>query len=103
MSSLDPEFYFAKMFNCLETFLHMLETEKGLEEILQLYHHYWLHQDQKVSVIDENNDKVSGIVTCIDKHGFLVVKLHEGQEVSVQPGNNSFDMMQGLVMPKKSK
>ena len=45
---MDPEFYFAKMFNCLENFLEMLETEKGLEEILQLYHHYWLHQDQKV-------------------------------------------------------
>jgi len=102
ISPLEVEIYFANFYNCLEKFLDMIDTDQGIKDILKLYHHYWLHQDQKVSVINENNDKVSGSVKCIDDFGFLVVKLQDGQEVSVQPGSNSFDMMQGLIMPKKS-
>ena len=61
------------------------------------------HQDQKVSVISENNEKTSGTVKCIDEFGYIMVELPNGEMVSLQPGNNSFDMMQGLIMPKKSK
>ena len=62
-----------------------------------------LHQDQKVSVISENNEKSSGTVKCIDEFGYIMVELPDGEMVSLQPGNNSFDMMQGLIMPKKAK
>ena len=102
ISPLEAESYFANFFNCLENFLEMLDTDQGIEDVLKLYHHYWLHTGQKVSVINANNDKVCGNVKCIDEFGFLVVKLQDGQEVSVQPGSNSFDMMQGLIMPKRS-
>ena len=61
------------------------------------------HQDQKVSVISENNEKTSGTVKCIDEFGYIMVELPDGEMVSLQPGNNSFDMMQGLIMPKKAK
>ena len=33
----------------------------------------------------------------------LLFRFYNGEMVSLQPGNNSFDMMQGLIMPKKSK
>ena len=99
---LEPETYFARFFNCLERFLDMLETEDGKKDILQLYHQYWLHEDQKVSVINENNEKTCGIVKCIDEFGFIMVELPNGKQVSLQPGDNSFDMMQGLIMPKKT-
>jgi len=103
LSPIDKETYFAKFFNCLEKFLDMLETDDGKNNILQLYHQYWLHQDQKVSVISENNEKTSGTVKCIDEFGYIMVELPNGEMVSLQPGNNSFDMMQGLIMPKKAK
>ena len=51
--------------------------------------------------MNESKKEVSGVVKKIDEDGFLVVELNEGERVSVQPGNNSFDMMQGLIMPKK--
>ena len=98
---LDSEIYFAKVFNCLEMFLEMIETEEGMDDILKLYHQYWLHENQNVTVINENNDNIAGNVKCIDEHGFLVVKFPSGEETAVQPGNNSFDMMKGLIMPKK--
>ena len=60
-------------------------------------------EKQNVTVINENNEKIAGNVKCIDEHGFLVVKFPSGEETAVQPGNNSFDMMKGLIMPKKFK
>ena len=52
LSPLDPETYFAKFFNCLEKFLDMLETDDGKNNILQLYHQFWLHQGKLLKVID---------------------------------------------------
>ena len=57
LSPLDPETYFAKFFNCLEKFLDMLETDDGKNNILQLYHQYWLHQGKLLKGID----KCSGV------------------------------------------
>ena len=53
LSPLDPETYFAKFFNCLEKFLDMLETDDGKNNILQLYHQYWLHQGKLLKGIDQ--------------------------------------------------
>ena len=55
------------------------------------------HQDQKVSVISENNEKTSGTVKCIDEFGYIMVELPNGEFVSLQPGKNSFDMIQLLI------
>ena len=54
-------------------------------------------------MISENSEKTSGTVKYIDEFGYIMVELPNGEMVSLQPGNNSFDMMQGLIMPKKSK
>ena len=57
LAPLDPETYFAKFFNCFEKFLDMLETDDGKNNILQLYHQYWLHQGKLLKGID----KFSGV------------------------------------------
>ena len=97
---LSREVFFANVFNTLEKYLTLLDTEEGLKHVLELYHQYWLHQDQIVTVIDENQEKVEGTVKSIDEFGYIVVELENGAKVSVQPGTNSFDMMQGLILPK---
>ena len=53
LAPLDPETYFAKFFNCFEKFLDMLETDDGKNNILQLYHQYWLHQGKLLKGIDK--------------------------------------------------
>ena len=95
------EEFFAEFFNCLESFFDMLQTDEGLENILNLYHEYWLHQDQQVQILNAHGETVQGVVKCIDSDGYLKVELGDGRLESVQPGNNSFDMMQGLILPKK--
>ena len=106
LQKLSREEYFARVFNQLEAFMDLLDQGK-IEEILQIYHKLWLHQNQKVTLITENDnqtDEKTGTVKSIDQDGFLIVELDESLEcVSVQPGNNSFDMMQGLILPKKNK
>ena len=103
MPPISKEIYFAKVFNTLEMFIGLLENgDEGLQKFLKIYHEFWLHQDQEVMLKNENGAKESGIVKNIDSDGFLVVELHQsGDRVAVQPGNNSFDMMQGLILPKK--
>ena len=101
---LSRESYFARLFNTIEKYLQLLETPQGLESLLNLYHQHWLHQDQVVSLIQDDLDsKVDGVVKCIDEFGYIVVQLEDGTRVSVQPGTNSFDMMQGLILPKRMK
>jgi hypothetical protein len=48
--------------------------------------------------------EVSGVIKGIDDSGYLLVKVEtSGKVVSVVPGDNSFDMMQGLIIPKSQK
>jgi len=56
-----------------------------------------------IKIKSENSEKTSGTVKYIDEFGYIMVELPNGEMVSLQPGNNSFDMMQGLIMPKKAK
>lgn len=39
-------------------------------------------------------------IVGIDDYGFLMVRTKDGTTSSVQPDNNTFDMMQGLIAPK---
>lgn len=99
---MSREAFFASVFNTLEGFLDMLSTTNGLAKILQLYHDCWLHSNQEVSVVDESGEPFKAMVKSIDEDGFLRVQLaRDGQIHTVHPGNNSFDMMQGLILPKK--
>ena len=102
---MSRESFFARLFNTIEKYLDLLETDQGLVHLLDLYHQHWMHQDQVVSLIedDSSNNKVQGVVKCIDDFGYIVVQLEDGSIVSVQPGTNSFDMMQGLILPKSMR
>ncbi len=108
---LSREEFFARVFNELEKLMEKLESgDGGLQEVLDLYHQYWLHDQQRVKLIREESsssgepDQVDATVLKIDQDGFLVVKLDSNDEVvTVHPANNSFDLMQGLILPKKSK
>ena len=102
---LSRESFLARLFNTIEKYLDLLETDQGLVHLLDLYHQHWLHQDQVVSLIqdDSSNSQVEGVVKCIDDFGYIVVQLEDGSKVSVQPGTNSFDMMQGLILPKSMR
>ena len=102
LPKLSREEFFSNFFNCLESFFDALDNDdKDLKTLLELYHEYWLHQDQRVQVQDHVGDVIEGIVKCIDSDGYLKVELPNGEMVSLQPGTNSFDMMQGLILPKK--
>ena len=98
---MSREDFLSRVFNCLESFMDMLENEDGLNYLLDLYHENWLHQDQPVQVLDHHGKTVQGLVKCIDNDGYLKVELEDGSLQSIQPGSNSFDMMQGLILPKK--
>ena len=91
--------------NHLEGFLDSIEEsgEDGLSHILDLYHRYWLHGEQEVSLKDPGGSVTRGVVKSLDPEGFLAVQLiPDGKIVSVHPDGNSFDMMQGLIQPKMS-
>lgn len=85
-----------------------MEKPGGPEEVMSLYYGYWLHGDQTVTVRRESmagggsGGEVSGArVKRLDDFGYLVVELPGGGgEATVHPDGNSFDMMQGLIMPK---
>jgi biotin---protein ligase len=96
---LTLEHYVALVFNQLENLLHLL-AEGRLEQILELYHKHWLHSGSRVSVTEHDGSQYSAQVVGIDRFGFLRVRKECGMEVTVHPDGNSFDMIQGLVVPK---
>ena len=100
LEHLSREKYLALTFNELEGLFDSIETG-NVKKIRDLYHKYWLHQDQEVKVTDKSMNCEIGIVHSIDDDGFLLVKLTDGQMLSVHPDGNSFDMLQGLVSPKE--
>ena len=57
-----------------------------------------------VSKRSESSEWCEGVVKSIDEDGFLLVEVlsRDGAKVvqSVQPDGNSFDMLQGLIIPK---
>lgn len=52
-----------------------------------------------VTSIDDK--KQAAKVVGIDDYGFLKVRNKEGKIIAVQPNGNTFDMMKGLIYPKK--
>lgn len=50
----------------------------------------------KSSTGEEKVVKIVGI----DEFGYLKVQLENGKEESVLPDGNTFDMLQGLIVPK---
>ena len=108
--------------NISKKFLDNVDKD-DIEGIFELYHRYWMHSGQRVKVKSELSDSCpksecglnvlkrsesrewcEGVVQSIDQDGFLLVEVWsaDGSKVvrSVHPDGNSFDMMQGLIMPK---
>uniref|UniRef100_A0A2M4AKI4 Putative biotin holocarboxylase synthetase/biotin-protein ligase n=1 Tax=Anopheles triannulatus TaxID=58253 RepID=A0A2M4AKI4_9DIPT len=99
---LSYEKTFALIFNKLEELYNRVQRQ-GVEELQQEYYRYWLHQDAEISMVDAGGESLQGTVVGIDDYGFLLVKKQpSGETVSVHPDGNSFDMMQGLIIPKYS-
>jgi biotin--protein ligase len=63
-----------------------------------------LHEGQEVTLkTEEGKCESVGRIIRLDDDGYLMIRLTDnGQIVSAHPDGNSFDMMQGLIIPKKS-
>ncbi|XP_052902221.1 biotin--protein ligase [Anopheles moucheti] len=97
---LSYEKTFALIFNKLEEMYDRVQCE-GIEVLQQEYYRHWLHQDAEISMIGSEGESLQGTIVGIDEYGFLLVKKQpSGDTVSVHPDGNSFDMMQGLIVPK---
>lgn len=53
----------------------------------------------KVSILDTKGGSKAATIVGIDEFGFLMVDTSEGI-ITVHPDGNSFDMLQGLIIPK---
>lgn len=98
---LSREVILAEVLNVLEDLLDQLEDGK-IEALLQLYHRYWLHQDQLVRVKQEQSDDIEVKIKSIDEFGFLIAeRLDTKASLTLHPDGNSFDMFQGLIFSKQ--
>uniref|UniRef100_A0A2C9H8A1 BPL/LPL catalytic domain-containing protein n=1 Tax=Anopheles quadriannulatus TaxID=34691 RepID=A0A2C9H8A1_ANOQN len=100
LPALSYEKTFALIFNKLEQLYDRVQRD-GIEVLQQEYYRYWLHQDAEISMVGTEGESLQGTIVGIDEYGFLLVKKQpSGETVSVHPDGNSFDMMQGLIVPK---
>ncbi|XP_059099354.1 biotin--protein ligase-like [Tigriopus californicus] len=98
---LSREVVLAEVLNVLEDLLNQLERGQ-IESLLQLYHRYWLHQDQVVRVKHDASDEISVMIKSIDEFGFLnAERLDTRASLTLHPDGNSFDMFQGLILSKR--
>ncbi|XP_049806651.1 uncharacterized protein LOC126249056 isoform X4 [Schistocerca nitens] len=98
---LSLEKYLAGVFNKLEELLGRVQSG-NITEFLDLYYTYWLHSDAKITVTDTDGACHDVTVLGIDDYGFIVVRNHFGNCFSVHPGDNSFDLFRGMIIPKHS-
>lgn len=114
--TISSEKYFAAVFNEIEI-LYKNVQKYGFSEVMDLYYRYWLHRwviplllkttmslyfrDADVTIEDANGECKRARIVGIDEFGFLSVKLTDGTVTTVQHDGNSFDMLAGLIAPKK--
>ncbi|KRZ04182.1 DNA-directed RNA polymerase II subunit RPB3 [Trichinella zimbabwensis] len=97
MPRLSIEQVIAIVMTRFEQLLFMLE-QGNMQEICDLYHKYWLHENQKVYLKDINTQ---GKVKRLDEYGYLLVEcVPSGRLVSVESDGNSFDLTKGLICRK---
>uniref|UniRef100_A0A069DXC6 Putative biotin--protein ligase n=1 Tax=Panstrongylus megistus TaxID=65343 RepID=A0A069DXC6_9HEMI len=99
LSELSYEIYFANVFNKLEELYKMAQSD-FIDDVKSLYYSFWLHSDAEVEVklADHNIKKVK--VKGIDSYGFLSVETPDGNELTLQPDGNTFDMLSNLIISK---
>ena len=101
LQPISRESFLSHVFNKLESFLDTIGRNSKMEkEIFEKYHKYWLHSNQSVILRSEDGCTRQGRVISLDPDGFLLVDV-EGKKLQVHPDGNSFDMLQGLILPKQ--
>ncbi|OWA51482.1 Biotin--protein ligase [Hypsibius exemplaris] len=88
----------------------------GAQAFLPTYLKYWLHMNQEVNIQlsedavtdshattepTEQTEQTTGQIVGLDEHGFLQVKVANGEQWSVQSDGNRFDMMANLLRLRK--
>lgn len=97
---LEQEELLANTFNVLEEVIEKCNNGQ-FAEVEALYYKYWLHEDQNIRIIENEDDIIKNVtVTGIDEFGFLKVRDSDNKEFTVFDDGNSFDMMEGLIRPK---
>lgn len=97
---LSLEHFLAAVFNQLENLVDSISCGR-LNQVLALYHQHWLHsKGTEVTVLTADDETVTAQILGIDEHGFLRVQPREGSSITVHPDGNSFDMLNGLLVPK---
>lgn len=99
LPKMSYEQYFAKVFNSFENIYDIVQNDH-LDYFYDLYYKYWMHQDSEIKIQTQSGKTEDAKVVGIDDFGFLRVKLANGEETTVHPDGNSFDMIRGLVAPK---
>ena len=99
LNPISREMLLARTINIFETFVQILERGNDVKQIFDKYHTYWLHDNQIVKIRSEDGTVKNGKIISLDDDGFLLVQVEENM-ISVHPDGNSFDMMQGLIIPK---
>ncbi|XP_017467645.1 PREDICTED: uncharacterized protein LOC108360017 isoform X2 [Rhagoletis zephyria] len=99
MPLIKYEQFVAMTFNEIERLLEVVQSG-DFEYFYELYYTQWLHDLQKVKICDKSGNKEEATVIGIDDVGFLRVRSADGAIQTVQPDGNSFDMLQGLIIPK---
>lgn len=65
------------------------------------YTQFWLHESQIIKIHNVENSDQEYQIVGIDNSGYLLAKnLKTGKNYSVDPAENRFDMMNGLILQK---
>ncbi|XP_011695670.1 PREDICTED: biotin--protein ligase isoform X3 [Wasmannia auropunctata] len=99
LKTLSHEKYLALVFNEMETLLDILQNG-NTEHFYQLYYKYWLHTNANVTVTWTNGRRENVTIIGIDEYGYLLVKGKKEKLFSVHSDGNSFDLFNGLIVPK---
>ncbi|XP_067648145.1 uncharacterized protein Hcs isoform X2 [Eurosta solidaginis] len=96
---LKYEQFVALTFNEIENLLEKVKLGK-FDYFYNLYYKLWMHDSQNVKICDTSGKQHDATIIGIDDIGYLKVKTVQGLIETVQPDGNSFDMLQGLIVPK---
>ncbi|XP_048478124.1 biotin--protein ligase [Plutella xylostella] len=101
LAPISIEKFIARYCSQLERILEYLDTDGGVDAFLEQYYQYWLHDNEKIRIQREDESTpTEGTICGLDAAGWLRVLTPAG-ELKVAPDGNTFDIMSGLVAPKK--
>ncbi len=75
-------------------------SKSGLGPFLDRYYAHWLHTNQQVNVLRDDNTTTSVIIKGINEHGFLLGVDKDGNQLELIPDGNTFNFLEGLISKK---